>query len=113
LWYRKGEANSYGFLLVAQPFHFSINPYLKRAREHYSNGIERLYVMGANQEKRFVKRVIKRIVNETSYNLLELFELHKDYRGESGGIGAMFDAKALEKKSEEIVDEFFKDKVES
>lgn len=58
LWSRKGEANSYSFLLVARPFHASLRPYIKRSQEHYNNGIERLYVMGANQEKRFVKKVI-------------------------------------------------------
>ncbi len=97
LWHRKGESSSYAFLLVAQPFHANIRPYLKRAKEHYLNGIERLYVMGVNQERTFVKKVIKKITSETRYNLLELIELHKDYRGESGGIGAIFDAKALER----------------
>jgi len=113
LWYRKGESSSYAFLLVAKPFHSNIWPYLKRAEEHYLNGIERLYVMGVNQERRFVKKIIKKITSETRYNLLELIELHKDYRGESGGIGAIFDAKALEKETEDIVDEFFDKKNDS
>ncbi|HEC63829.1 MAG TPA: hypothetical protein ENI23_00880 [bacterium] len=113
LWHRKGESSSYAFLLVAKPFHPDISPYLRRAEQHYLNGIERLYVMGVNQERRFVKRIIKKIINETRYNLLELIELHKDYRGESGGIGAIFDAKALERETEDIVDEFFDKKNDS
>lgn len=107
LWYRKGEANSYAFLLVAQPYHVSVSPYLKRAKERYSNNIKRLYVMGASQEKLFVKKVIKAISRVTKYNLLELFKLHKDYRGESGGIGAVFDRETPNKEHEEVIDEFF------
>lgn len=107
LWFRKGEANSYAFLLVAKPYHISVNPYLKRSKERYSDNIKRLYVMGANQEKLFVKKVIKKISRKTKYNLVELFKLHKDYRGESGGVGAVFDHETQTKKNEEVVNKFF------
>jgi len=90
IWYRKGVIASYGFILVAKPFHPNINAYTKRAKKRLEKSITRLYVLGCNQERHFVKRVIKAISRIPDYKLTELYELNKDYRGEKGGIGALF-----------------------
>jgi hypothetical protein len=93
LWHRKSDTSSYGLLLVARP-PFSRRreqTYVNRAQSHIRNGVKRLYVLGANQEKSFVRKVVSAIANETSYALVELFDLNKDYRGEAGGICAVFD----------------------
>ena len=87
-WSRKGPATtSYAFLLVSRPFASSIAPYLNRVRQHLSQGVERIYIMGANQERQFVKRIIffvKRIIFAVArmpeYKLIEIFELNRDYR---------------------------------
>ncbi len=108
-WYRIGKANSYGFLLVARPFHPSTKPYVKRANEHLARGVQRLYVMGVNQERRFFKQVVNAISRDTKYKLLELFHLNKDYRGESGGIAAIFDSSLNQRETEQRVEDFFDD----
>ena len=107
LWHRIGEANSYSFLLVARPFHPTTKSYIRRANERYSRRIQRIYVMGVNQEKHFFKQVIKAISKGTKYKLLELFELNKDYRGEQGGLSAIFDLNLIEEETEQRVEDFF------
>jgi len=88
-WNRTGPATSYAFMLVARPTHKSILPYLKRAKENIDNNIDHLYILGCNQEMKFVKDVIYSISRMPEYDLVEIFTLHKDYRGENDGIGAL------------------------
>ncbi len=91
LWFRISEISSYGFLLVAQPVPWRrVDTYVKKALQHSNNNVERLYVLGADQEKSFVRKVFQAIENGTEYSILEKFDLNKDYRGESGGICALF-----------------------
>lgn len=109
-WSRKGPATSYGFLLVAQPFHFGVRPYVNRVHEHLRNGVERIYVMGTGQEKRFVKKVISAIANIPGCHLEEIFELNRDYRGDRGGIGALFVKKDVSaQEAEGKIEEFFEE----
>jgi len=88
-WYRVGPATSYAFMLVARPEHGGVGPYVNRARERQGQNIERLYVMGAKQEEPFARYVISEIAKLPNYKLVEVFELNKDYRGNTGGIGAL------------------------
>jgi len=107
LWYRRSGTSSYGFLLVARPLSRRTEIYVKRANYHIQNNVSRLYVLGANQEKAFVKRVIKHIANRTRYTLVELFESNRDYRGEAGGICAIFDLTASQQQADRVIEEFF------
>lgn len=92
LWYRRTDISSYALLLVAKPaFWRKVDTYVNRARTHINSGITRLYVLGADKEKSFVRRVIRAIGKETEYTQVEGFEAHKDYRGESGGICAVYE----------------------
>ena len=45
--------------------------------------------------------------------MTDLFKLHKDYRREEGGIGALFQIDKVEKKTEEKIDDFFNTNSES
>lgn len=94
-WYRKGPATSYAFLLVARPEHRGVEPYLTRAKEWLDQDIERLYIMGAKEQILFVQQVISRVANIPGFEIVEIFDLNKDYRGASGGIGALFTKKEL------------------
>jgi hypothetical protein len=90
LWCKRDDNFAYGFLLVARPYIRESKIYVKRANKHLENGIKHLYILGANQERDFVREVIREIRNNTNYELVELLKLDKDYRGESGGICAVF-----------------------
>lgn len=112
-WYRKTDISSYGLLLVAMPAWRGRTrreqTYVNRAKYNISKGINRFYVLGANRERSFVRRVIRAIANQTPYTLVELFELNKDYRGESGGLCAIFDLTSVKKESEEEIAESFEE----
>jgi hypothetical protein len=97
-WYRIGPTTSFAFMLVARPSHKSMKPYLRRAKERINQNIDRLYVLGCNQEIGFVQEVINSISKIPEYTLEETFTLHKDYRGESNGIGALLINTAKTKK---------------
>jgi hypothetical protein len=100
-WVRRGKTSSYAFLLVARPemaMKESVQAYVDRARTRAQSGVQRMYVFGTSQEDKFVRRAISAIdefVEE--YELVEVFSLHRDYRGEKGGTGALFAAKTIEK----------------
>lgn len=89
-WYRVGPATSYAFLLVARPDHFGVTPYVNRARERIKQNIERLYVMGAKEQEPFARYVISEIAKLPNYQLVEIFNVNRDYRGTQGGVGALF-----------------------
>lgn len=93
-WTRKGTVSSYGLILVAHPDNADagkIGIYVSRAEEKASNGIDSLYVFGTANERNFANQVISTIKTEVKdYKLKETYVLHKDYRGEAGGIGALF-----------------------
>lgn len=107
-WSRKGPATSYAFLLVAQPFSWSVNPYVNRVKEHLNQSVERIYIMGTNQERRFVKNTISAISKLPSCHLVEIFELNRDYRGDRNGIGALFVKKDIAKEdADKKIENFF------
>ena len=109
-WSRKGPATSYAFLLVAQPFHGGVNSYVGRIKKYLEQGVERVYVMGANQERFFVKKVFSAVSKLPEAHLVELFTLNKDYRGDSKGIGALFVSGKYEKEAEGEIESFFEKK---
>jgi len=111
-WSRKGPATSYAFLLVAQPFSWSVNPYVNRVKEHLNQGVERIYIMGTNRERKFVKNTISAITKLPSCHLVEIFELNRDYRGDRNGIGALFVKKDIVKEDADKKIENFFDKDE-
>lgn len=91
LWVRKSANSSYALLLVARPVAWRrVDTYVNKAVEYAADKIERLYVLGANEEKDFVQRSINAITVQTRYELQEIFELYKDYRGKPGGVCAIF-----------------------
>jgi len=108
IWFRKGPATSYGFLLVAQPLHGGVEPYIKRIKKCLEKGIERIYVMGTSQEIKFVEKVISAIAKLPECRLVEIFKLHRDYRGDRDGIGALFVKGGYDNKTEKEIDKFFK-----
>lgn len=89
-WYRVGPATSYAFLLVARPDHQGVRPYINRAQDRLSQNIERLYVMGAKEQEPFARYVISEIAKLANYQLVEIFNVNKDYRGTRGGVSALF-----------------------
>ena len=89
-WSRIGPATSYGFLLVAHPTADRSRVYVARAKERLDQGIERLYVFGTSEQLKFARFVISEIAKIDGYKLQEKFSVHKDYRGTSKGIGALF-----------------------
>jgi len=89
-WYRIGPATSYAFLLVARPGHQGVEPYINRAKERLEQNIERLYVMGAREQETFARHVISEIAKLSRYQLVEIFNVNRDYRGIPGGVGALF-----------------------
>lgn len=93
-WYNDGIVSKYSILLVANPLKTEggIDAYLNRARSRFQSGSRRLYVFGANRESRFANAVIVGIENTIDgIRLVERFETPHDYRGEEGGIGAVFE----------------------
>ena len=91
LWTREGVASTYGLLLVAHPDKVVDTwPYVKRARERYGDGVDRLYVLGTSSEKRFFEKVVGDLESKTSYKLAERFVQACDYRGMKDGVGALF-----------------------
>jgi hypothetical protein len=92
-WNKIGPITKYSFLLVARPDSSNIEPYLNRAREKQTQGISRLYVFGTKEENAFAKKVISHIAKLPNFKMVEQFQLSNDYRGQSGGIGALFSIK--------------------
>jgi|GEM_PF-1324900 len=94
IWRYKGKISDYAILLVAKPAKKSlgVNGYVNRARDSFSEGVKRLYVFGANNEKDFAVSVISSIQAEVQgIKLIEEFCTPFDYRGEKGGIAACFE----------------------
>lgn len=92
-WYRFGPVTSYSFLLIANPVKTAggVGPYINRAKEKLDQGANRLYIFGSAKEKWFAESVIGHIRRYVpGWKLAEKFDLHRDYRGEEGGIGALF-----------------------
>jgi hypothetical protein len=88
--YHEGEV-SYAFLLVSRPPELrpSIEAYVRRAKVHVANGITRIYVVGRDEERRFVNDVLRSILAIRELKGLDLFALYRDYRGQPRGIGAL------------------------
>ena len=78
-------------LLVARPLiGRRTDTYVRKAQEHLKNGIKTIYLLGANKEKSFVRKVIDTIEKRSEYTISEVFELDRDYRGEPGGVCAVY-----------------------
>lgn len=93
MWTRIGPITNYGFLLIASPMKISggVSIYVNRAKERAASGIDRLYVLGTEKEKKFANQIINAISNQVpEYTLKETLVLSHDYRGDIGGIGAVF-----------------------
>jgi hypothetical protein len=89
-WNKVGPITNYSFLLVARPESANVEPYITRAKEKQGQGIKRLYVFGTESEKDFAKKVIGHIAKLPNFKLIEQFQLSNDYRGQAGGVGALF-----------------------
>lgn len=94
LWSKRGAATNYSFLLVAQKLKANsgqIRVYVNKAAEKLASGVERLYVFGASSEKWFARAVINTISERVpGFKLVGKFRLPYDYRGDKGGMGALF-----------------------
>lgn len=110
-WSRIGPATSYAFLLVAKPTHSSVDPYVKQVKIHLQRGVDRIYVMGTSDEKYFVREVISALSKIPNCDLLEIFNLNRDYRGNRKGIGALFIRESLNQEVEEKIDKYFTDDI--
>jgi len=89
MWSRKGPVTSYAFLLVARPDNNGTKGYVTKAIEQKNDGANRLYLLAKEEQKFFAKQVVKEIVNTGEYRLEDFFDLHKDYRCNEGGYGAV------------------------
>lgn len=94
MWSQIGPVSSYALLLVALPVKAEVGlpeSYVSRAKDNLIRGAQRLYVFGANQQAGFVRQVISAIEREVpEYVLKETFALPHDFRGQPGGLGALF-----------------------
>jgi hypothetical protein len=93
-WYYDGPISKYAILLVANPIKTKngIDAYINRARERFQSGTERLYVFGSNSESNFAKAVIAGIKGTIdNIKLVEEFNTSHDYRGNTHGVGAVFE----------------------
>lgn len=75
--------------------------------EKFGKGVERIYVMGTSQEKNFVKKVISEIAKLPECRLVEIFKLHRDYREDRNGIGALFIKGGYDGEAEQKINGFF------
>jgi hypothetical protein len=94
-WYKEGTVANYALLLVANPVktEHGVDAYINRARERFQSGTKRLYVFGANSEKRFADAVIAGIEGTVeNIRLVERFQTSFDYRGSVSGVGAVFES---------------------
>lgn len=89
LWSRKGPVTSYAFLLVARPDNSGARVYVDRARERKTAGVTRLYLLAREEQKNFAMQVVNEIVRTGEYELEDGFGLHRDYRCNHGGYGAI------------------------
>ncbi len=93
-WIRNGIMTKYALLLVANPAKAAIDDlgagYVARAQQRYREGVRRLYVFGTAGQRNYAKQVLREIAFKTPYTLEQEFELHRDYRGDAGGLGALF-----------------------
>jgi hypothetical protein len=96
-WHRIGPETSYAILLVARPEARNIGGYVKRARDWVDKDVERLYVMGTKDGKDFVEQVFYALNRLPEYRLAEIFYPYRDYRGNLGGMCALYVNKKLEK----------------
>lgn len=93
-WTNNGNASRYAILLVAHPVkaQSGIDQYVNRARGSFNLGVRRLYVYGAGAEQKVADTVITAIENTIEgVRLVEKFKTPYDYRGDAGGIGAVFE----------------------
>lgn len=90
-WHRTGLIGRYSFLLIARPETVSIESHIYRAKKAFETGTNRLYIFGTASEKKLAEDVIEGICKSIpKCKLLEIFGLSYDYRGNEGGIGALF-----------------------
>ncbi len=90
LWRKSNPTHTYRFLLAKNPYKYKHKIYVNRARMAYEDNVDRLYVLGSNNDTRFVKKVIDNINSKTDYKLSEVYDLNRDFRKKRNGIGALF-----------------------
>jgi hypothetical protein len=88
-WSRTGPVTSYAFLLVARANNSGARSYVERAKMRKIEGVDRLYILAREEQKNFAKQVVNEIVRSGEYKLEDSFSLHKDYRCNIGGYGAI------------------------
>jgi hypothetical protein len=66
-----------------------IDAYVKRAKQHVDAGIQRIYIIGRDEEREFVAQVMTAILSLRELKGIELFTLYRDYRGNPEGFGAL------------------------
>ena len=90
-WSYKGSWNSYGFILVSKPADIrpGIEAYVRRAQTAIQKGVQRLYVIGRDEERDFVNAVIAALLSIRELKGKETFPLFRDYRGQPRGMGAL------------------------
>ena len=88
-WSRVGPVNGYSFLLVAHPNISDTSVYITRTKEKIEQGVTRLYILAKEEQRQFAKQVIQAIVCSTEFEIEDTFSLHRDYRNNLGGYGAV------------------------
>ena len=81
--------------------------FVNQAKERDIKKIGHLYILGNSQEVALTKKIIQLISREIpNYRLESIFNLYKDYRGERGGIGALFIHRHYSQTEENIINSF-------
>ena len=92
-WSRIGPVNCYSFLLVANPNMSDTSVYVTRTKEKIEQGVTRLYILAKEEQKLFANQVIQSIIRNTKLEIEDTFSLHRDYRNNLGGYGAVLKLK--------------------
>lgn len=91
IWTYSGRAFKYAFVAIAKPQHEGIWKYRVAVKRHIQNGVNRIYIVGAGNEVDFTNLVIDSIQRHIKgIKINQKFKQYRDYRGDYGGIGAIF-----------------------
>tara|TARA_R110000764_G_scaffold1355_4_gene5363 strand:+ start:3048 stop:4073 length:1026 start_codon:yes stop_codon:yes gene_type:complete len=89
-WTYSNDIHTYRFLLCKSVRKMKVDAHLNRAIQAYDDGIDRLYIFGANKDIPFTNKLITRITNRTRYKHEETFGLDNDFHSNKKGLGALF-----------------------
>lgn len=82
--------HKYRFLLAKRMGKMKVDAHFNRVIEAWDSGVDRLYIFGANKDIPFTNKLMMRVDNQTSFTLVENFDLDRDFHSNKKGVGALF-----------------------